>query len=121
MDPQTEDVRCIQRLGSLQSHTITESEHFVLALPRLYLLSILYVVCQPSPLEVTKNRILYKLGKVVNKLDPGSVMPGDTLVTCTSLIRRIMSRRLADTRACNALINKLVKKYPDNRTTNVRR
>jgi hypothetical protein len=118
--PKTFDV--YKGLGSLQSHTITESEHFVLALPRLYLLSILYVVyasafASPGG-DQEPSRILYKLGKVVNKLDPGSVMPGDTLVTCTSLIRRIMSRRLADTgaRACNALINKLVKKYPDNRT-----
>jgi hypothetical protein len=44
MDPQTEDVRCIQRIRFFAITTITESEHFVLALPRLYLLSILYVV-----------------------------------------------------------------------------
>jgi hypothetical protein len=42
-------------------------------------------------------------------------MPG-TLVTCTSLIRRIMSDDwLIQEHACNALINKLVKN-PDNRT-----
>jgi hypothetical protein len=84
----------------------------------LYLLSILYVVYASA---FASGGDQEQAGYSTNweKLSISWIPEVSCLATTlvTSLIRRIMSRRLADTgaRACNALINKLVK-YPDNRT-----
>jgi hypothetical protein len=109
----------------------TTYQQFVLVLPGLYLLSIVYVIYAAflnsgGVLDMMKNRtqretawILTRLGRKVSKMLT-SDHPWRPTATATSIIEDLMSDQMTMARtglgACDFVINELVKQHTDNQT-----